>query len=207
MNHTIKLCLAVAGALAFAACGPGAQIGGDKQGAAEALYAAGAPAAGSTNATGQPINITLTGDTTVSCRYGGTAELKNFSLNVDTSAGATEGATFSLVYNKCGAVHSAAGVAVFDGTFTVNQAVVANGSGASVKQSFKGKVTVGGAFSDFLDANITESVDATKLTATSGGVDVSLIGTLADDSGSYTYDESVAVTADNLTVKVMASKQ
>jgi hypothetical protein len=205
MIRTIKMCLAVGGALAMAACGPGAKLGGGKQGAAEALYAAGAPAASSTNA-GQPINISLTGDTTVSCRYGGTASLQNFALDTSTtSTGANVGAKFTLAYNKCGAAQSSAGVAVFDGSYDVTQAIVADPGAATVKQSFKGKVTVSGAFDDFLQADITEDVDAQHLTATTGSVSVSLVGTLSDSSGDYTYNESVDVTANNLQVQATAT--
>jgi hypothetical protein len=189
----------------MAACAPGAKLGGDKQGAASALYAAGAPASSSTNAS-QPINISLTGDTTVSCRYGGTASLQNFALDTTTSAtGANVGAKFTLAYDHCGAAKSSAGTAVFDGSFDVTQAIVADTGTASVKQTFKGKVTVGGAFDDFLQADITEDVDAQHLTATTGSVSVSLVGTLSDSSGDYTYNEAVDVTADNLQVQASAT--
>jgi hypothetical protein len=199
---TIKLCLVVGAALAFAACGPGAKIGNDKQGAAEALFAASGPSVGSTDAVPQPINITLQGEKTVSCLYGGTATFKNFSIVTDSGSA---GGKFTLAYDHCGATKSSQGVATFDGSFDVTQSIVTTNSSADLQQSFKGKVTVGGAFDDFLQADITESIDATKLSATSGSVVFALTGSLADSSGSYTFNqnESVTVAPGNLSVKLV----
>lgn len=201
---TIKMCLALGAALAFAACGPGAKIGNDKQGAVEALYAASGPTAGSTDAAGQPINITLNGEASVSCRYGGTATFKNFSVVTDSG---NAGAKFSMAYDHCGATKSSAGIATFDGAFDVTQSIVTSSSSANLQQTFKGKVTVGGAFDDFLQADITESIDATKLTATSGSVAFVLKGTLADSSGNYTYNENETVTVSPGNLSAQLTKQ
>jgi hypothetical protein len=201
---TIQTAVIFAGAFSLVACGPGAKIGNGKQGAAEALFAAGQPAAtsmGNTNT--QPVNFTLTGDTSIACRFGGSAALKAFSIVTDTgSSGVTSGAKFTLEYDHCGAVQSSAGTAIYDGSFDVTQSVATASDSVAIIQTFKGKVTVGGAFDDFLQADVSENVATSALTATSGGVSVNLVGTLADSSGSYDFNESVSVTAGNLSVQV-----
>ena len=71
-----------------------------------------------------------------------------------------------------------------------------------IAQTFKGKITFDGAFNDFLEADIVQSVDVSSLRAAPVQVSVILKGTLTDSSGTYTYDEAVNVTAGNLSVQV-----
>ena len=201
MIRTIKTCL-VGAALVLVACGPGAKIGGGKQGAAEALYAASGPTSGSTSRTQGVIDVTLS-DLSVACRFGGDATMKNFVLKVDTAGlGANVGQQFDMAYNNCGAVKTDVGVANLNGSFKLVQAVQTSTSAVSVSQTFKGKVTFDGAFDDFLEADIVQSVDASALSSGSGQVSVVLKGTLTDSSGTYTYDEAVNVTAGTLSVQV-----
>lgn len=201
MNHTIKMCL-MGAVLSLVACGPGAKIGGGKQGAAEALYAASGPTKGSTDRNASGIDVTLT-DLSVSCQFGGKAILKNYVLQTDPSGtGTSIGAKYTVAYEKCGAVKTEAGVAELNGGWEVVQAIQSTTASAKVAQTFKGKVTYNGAFDDFLEADISQSVDVTALGSTGGTVAVVLKGTLTDSSGTYTYDEAVNVTAGNLSVQV-----
>ncbi|MBK7858196.1 MAG: hypothetical protein IPJ65_06145 [Archangiaceae bacterium] len=202
MNRTIKMS-GLGLALALVACGgPGAKIGSGKQGAAEALFAAAAPTKGSSNRTAQGIDVSLQ-DLKVTCEFGGQATLANYLLQVDTSGtGATTGAKYTVKYDQCGLAKTSAGVAVYDGQWDVTQSTAVGSAGVQVKQTFKGKVTVTGAFDDFVDADVTQSVDVSALGQSGGSVSVVLKGTIADTSGSYTYDEAVNVTAGNLSVDV-----
>lgn len=202
MIRTIKMCL-VGAALSLVACGPGAKIGGGKQGAAEALYASSGPTSSSTSRTQGVVIDVMLSDLSVPCRFGGDALLKNYVAKVDTSSvGANVGAQYDVAYNNCGAVKTEVGVANLNGGFKLVQAVQTSTSGVSVSQTFKGKVTFDGAFQDFLEADIVQSVDASSLASGTGQVSVILKGTLTDSSGTYTYDEAVSVTAGTLSVQV-----
>ncbi len=202
MNHTIKMCL-MGAALTLVACGPGAKIGGGKQGAAEALFAASGPTSGASdrNQQGIVIDVKLQ-DLAVACRHGGEAVMKDFTLKVDTSTplSANVGQNYDMAYNNCGAVKTEVGVANLNGSFKLVQTVATTSGSASVSQSFKGRITFDGAFNDFLDADIVQTVNASALATGTGSVSVVLKGTLTDSSGTYTYDEAVNVTAGSLSV-------
>jgi hypothetical protein len=201
MIRTIKTCLWGA-ALVLLACGPGAKIGGGKQGAAEALFAASGPTKGSTDRTAQGIDVTLK-DLSVSCQYGGQATLKSFVLQVDTTLnGATSGAHYTMAYDHCGAAKTDVGVAEYNGQWDVTQATMVATGTIKLQQTFKGKVTVNGAFDDFVDADVSQSIDVSSLGATGGTVAVNLVGKISDSSGTYNYNEMVNVTAGNLSVQV-----
>jgi len=201
MNRTIKMCLGVA-SLSLVACGPGAKIGGGKQGAAEALFAASGPTKESTNPS-QGIDI-MVKDRSIACQYGGTATLKNFTLKTDTvgGVGSNVGAQYDVSYENCGASNSEAGKVVLAGAWQATQSIQQSTGTVKVAQTFKGKLTFGGAFDDFLDADIVQSVDVNALGTGTGTVAVVLKGTLTNSSGTYTYDEAVNVTAGNVSVAV-----
>jgi hypothetical protein len=201
MNHTIKMCL-MGAALTLVACGPGAKIGGGKQGAAEALFAASGPTSGASdrNQQGIVVDVKLQ-DLAVACRHGGEAVMKDFTLKVDSSQlGANVGSNYDMAYNNCGAVKTDVGVANLNGSFKLVQTVATTTGSASVQQSFKGRITFDGAFNDFLEADIVQSVNASALASGTGAVSVVLKGTLTNASGTYTYDEAVNVTAGSLSV-------
>src|SRR6185295_7076296 len=92
------------------------------------------------------------------CQFGGDAKLA-FAVSVDPSL---VGAKYNIAYNNCGAVKGAAGVANLNGSFDITQSVATTAGSASISQAFKGKVTFGGAYDDFLDADITQSVDVSS---------------------------------------------
>lgn len=203
MNHTIKMSvLAAALTLVGTACGPGAKIGGGKQGAAEALFAASQPTTGAVDRNMQPIDINFSGEVTVGCKFGGSATMKGFQLLTGTAGSTNIGQKFTLAYNNCGAVKTDVGVANFNGAFDVNQTVQAGSGAVNIAQTFKGKVTVDGAFDDFLDADISQKVSATALSATGGGVSIELVGSLETSTDKHTFNESVSVTPGNLSVLV-----
>ena len=99
----------------------------------------------------------------------------------------------------------AAGVAIYNGSFTVTQAVIASSSGASVDQTFKGRIEVQGAFNDFIEADVKQSVSVTGLSSSSGAVSMKLVGTIKTSEGTNTFNEDVNVTAGGQ-IAVAASK-
>lgn len=181
------------------ACGPGAKIGGGKQGAAEALLAASGPTKAGSDRASTPVDVTA--NLSFKCPQGGTAELTAFHINVGVGVGANVSQEFTLNYKNCGLANSSAGVAVYNGSLTVAQQVIAASGSASVDQSFKGKVLVQGAFDDFLNADVVQKVAVTAL-AGSGQVSMTLKGTVETSSGSYTFDEAVNVTGSSITAEV-----
>lgn len=198
MTKQILVTMSVLAALS--ACGPGAKVGGGKQGAAQALMAASAPTkAGSDKASG---GVDLTGAVSYTCPEGGNAQLQDFTTDVSTGTTVSVSQKFNIVYQGCGLAKSEAGTAAYDGTLAVVQKVVTGAAGVTVEQTFSGKVTIGGAFDDFLDVSATQKIDVASLGANGGSVSMHLDGTVADTSGSYTYNEQVDVTAGSIVVDV-----
>jgi hypothetical protein len=188
--------------LSFCACGPGAKISGGKQGAAEALFAASSVTKGGTPAGS---GIDLTGSISVACPEGGSASLHNFSLITNTlGGGANVGESFTADYNNCG-VKTDLGTSVIKGSVSVDQTIAVTSGSTNIDQTIKGKLEMGGATSDFLDIDISQKIAVSALTQTSGGVSMTLKGSLKDTEGSWTYDEAVSVTPGKITVTVEAA--
>ena len=197
MRH---LALAVA-ALGLVACGSGGvKIGGGKEGAAQAMYAATQPTQDSKASTG---GFNLFGSVSAACSRGGEVKLKDFNFNISVGTGsAGTDIGYTAEYVNCKNATSEAGDAVLNGTLSVANLTSASSSGAVVRQSFKGKLQVGGAFNDFLDADIVQEVSA----GTSNGpmVSVLLKGTIANSGGSYSYNESVNVESGKISIDISA---
>lgn len=196
MNTRTMMAMAVA-AVAMSACGGAAKVGGGKQGAAQALHAMSGPTKASANRAATPVDLT---DLSVSCAKGGTAKLSNFAATVDTSGGGVKVVqSFTMELAACGLATSEAGDALYTGSVNVAQSVITDAAGVHVDQSFKGKVTLSGAFDDFLDTDVSEKVDVAQLGA-SGNVSVVLKGSLTTSSGSYAYDEAVNVNGGSIAI-------
>ncbi|MBM4776993.1 MAG: hypothetical protein GQE15_04750 [Archangiaceae bacterium] len=200
-----KIVLIALGTLALVGCGGTAKIAGGKEGAAQAFFAASSASSAGANRSASPADIT--GSASWKCPEGGEASLSGFSLNVNTGGGtgATVNQSFTIKYTNCGAAKSAAGVAVYNGSFTVTQSVIAGASGASVDQTFKGRIEVQGAFNDFIEADVKQSVSVTGLSSSSGAVSMKLIGTITTSEGTNTFNEDVNVMAGGQ-IAVAASK-
>jgi hypothetical protein len=70
------------------------------------------------------------------------------------------------------------------------------GASGNVTQTLKGKVDFGGAFNDFIDANIKETVGWSSLGTSGAQVTVTLDGTINTSTQNYSYaNESVQITA------------
>lgn len=196
--------IAVFGAvLVLSACGQGAKIGGGKQGASEAFLAASQATKGGADKAGQKA---ATGEITVSCSGGGSATLKGFQVVLGSGGILDVGQSFDAVYNDC-RVSTESGPASMNGTLSVVQTVkVATGT-VDIDQAMKGKLTWMGAIDDFLEMDITQKVQAAALTKTSGGVGMYLKGKLIDSEGTFTFDESLEVTAGKITLSASSTKK
>ena len=198
---TKRLLTTVAVTSMLTACGGAAKIGG-KDGAAQAVHALSSPTqSAAQRASGGVLMTDISGD----CAKGGTVKLANFAEKIDVSGGVSFTQTFNMTLTNCGLATSAQGDALYNGTVQVSQKVVTGASGVKVEQHFKGSVSIGGAFSDTLDTDVTESVILTDL-GKSGSVSIVLKGTVTTSTDSYTFDESVNVTAGTIAVEVAGSK-
>jgi hypothetical protein len=190
----MKKLLVALGTLGLMACGGTAKIGGGKDGAAQAFFAASSATSAGANRSAQPLDIT--GSIAWKCPEGGEASLSGFGASVNTGGGgATVAQNFTVTYRNCGAARSDVGVAIYNGSFTVTQSVVTGTSGVSVDQQFKGRIEVQGAFNDFIEADVRQQVSVTGLSSTGGAVSMKLIGTIKTSTESFSYNEDVNVTA------------
>lgn len=194
MKTMMTVAIAAFSAMSMLACGGGAnaKVGGGKEGAAQALAAASAPTKASSERSATPVN--LTGDLDWACPHGGSAKLTGFQdVNVQGGVGVTVAQSFRITYENCGLAQSDVGTALYSGTLDVTQQVDVSADGVFLDQQLKGRLTIGGAFDDFLDTDVTQRVAVTALDGT-GSVDMELKGSLANASGSYSYDGSISVT-------------
>ncbi|MDP1825229.1 MAG: hypothetical protein Q8L48_18365 [Archangium sp.] len=193
-----RILMVVVSSFAMMACGPGAKIDG-KQGAAEALFAGSQPTKANTAAS--PVDISA------NCPEGGTASITGAGVSVNIGGGgAGVGTNFNMKYNGCGVARSDLGVAIYNGELTFSQNITAASGNASISQAFKGRVLVQGAYDDFLDVDVSQQVAVGDLGASGTGVSVILKGTISTTEGTFTYDESINVTAGKISAKINASK-
>lgn len=195
-----RVLMVVVGSLAMMACGPGAKIDG-KQGAAEALLAASQPSKAKADPSATPVD--LTGGVNFKCPEGGSAEFAGASISI---GGGNVSTGVTLSYKGCGLAKSDVGVAIFNGDMTFSQSVQTGSSALAVNQSFKGKVLVQGAYDDFLDADVTQSVNVGDLGAAGTGVTMTLKGTIATSEGTFTFDDTLTVTQGTISAKIAANK-
>jgi len=142
-----------------------------------------------------------------SCPHGGSATLGAFTQSIEpTATGGVVSQKFTVTYVNCGLAESAAGVAIYNGSFSVSQRVSGSNTGGSVSQQFSGRVTIGGAFDDFLEADVSQEVSGSSALESATG-SVKLVGKLTNSSGTYSYDESVNVAGSKLEVSSSSSQQ
>lgn len=190
-----RIVVLVAGSFALTACGPGAKIDG-RQGAAQALFAASQPTKAKADSSSSPVD--LTGSISWTCPEGGTANISGASINVgggDVSTGVT------LTYNNCGLAKADVGVAKFNGDLTFSQKTELSSSELSLEQGFKGKLTVEGAFDDFLLVDVVQKIKLSDLDAKSGSISMTLVGDIATSEDAYSFNEAVTVTPGSISAK------
>ena len=188
-------------ALALTACGgSGAKLAGGKEGAAQALFMASQAGSSALSAasTGRRASANRPSmDMSADCAKGGKVTLR---FDVDESADYSEGGEFSyeLDYDGC----NQDGRNAFDGTLLTSLVTDAVDSESfSMATKLKGKLDISGEVDDFIDADITQSLDfdLADLEAGVGTVVVRLSGTIKTSTATYTYDGSpVTVTVGEL---------
>ncbi len=192
MTRFIRLSILAVASAALVACGGGAKLGGGKEGAAQALFAASQPAAkgGQGNllqslASGA---ITVDAGASVDCLKGGSVKLKVDLSSIDQNSGKFK---YEIEYKGC----SQDGINEFDGKMSMEFSVVTDGTtSASISMRLKGKIEISGEIDDFIDADVTETIDVTATGANSGTVTVKINGTIKTSEGSYSYlNEAISI--------------
>jgi hypothetical protein len=170
-----RLLFVAVGAAMLIACG-GKPLAANKEAAAQALF--GASQGTSAQRASSGANGAAVFSVTVNCASSG-----KMSFNYDVSGTDQSAmASYDLVFDGCSQ----------DGknwmTGHLNTAMTASSSSEfSMDLTLAGRVSFSGEVSDFVDANVTESITATALSATTGSVTIQLNGTITTSSGTYTY--------------------
>ncbi|HEX8822846.1 MAG TPA: hypothetical protein VF794_23165 [Archangium sp.] len=198
MTRFTRLTMLSAMAAGVVACGGGAQLGGGEEGAAQAAFQASKPM-GRTGRTSQKlldkalasgaVNVTLT----AKCTQGGKATLKADL----TQVGQNGAIHYSVTYDDC----SEDGRNEYNGTMAASMRFDADLSLGTLSfiTTMKGKLTIEGEVSDFIDADVTLTMDFNATSARAGNVQLVLDGTVKTSTGSYTYaNESLSITAGEL---------
>lgn len=192
--NAIRLSMIAAVALTLTACG-GAKLGGGKQGAAEALFQASGPAS---SARGAAARLYTSGATSVETKVQG-QKSGSVTLSIDTSSTSNIGdLAMTLKYDN----FSDDGKNYYSGQMTMTMHfdfnITDTTASGSVALTMKGRVDISGEISDFVDADVTETVAFNALKDQSGTVSIKLNGTIATSSESYVYtNEEVTFTADH----------
>jgi uncharacterized beta-barrel protein YwiB (DUF1934 family) len=189
----IRLSVLAVACAALVACGDsGAKLGGGKEGAAKALFEASQPAGkgGQGNLMkALASGATVDAEVSVNCAEGGSVKLKLDLTSIDQNSGSFK---YELEYNGC----NEDGVNEFDGKMTMEFKFATDGTTtAKVELKLKGKIEISGEIDDFIDADVTETIDVAATGANSGSVTVKLNGTIKTSEESYSYaNESLTIT-------------
>ena len=193
MLRPIRSVLLASLALALTACGgSGAKLAGGKEGAAQALFMATQAGSGAMTAAGSGRRVSATRvapemDMSVDCAKGGKVSM---SFDFDESADYSNGGelAYTLDYDGC----SQDGRNSFDGTLlsSIVTDVDAGNESFSMATKLKGKLDISGEVDDFVEADITQSMDfdLSDVQSGTGTVVVRLFGTIKTSTATYTYD-------------------
>ena len=191
MKNAIRLSMVAAVALVMTACGGGAKLGGGKQGAAEALFQASGPAA---SANGTTAKLLQSGATTGTITVKGQ---KSGSATLDFDVSDPDAASGFLVYNVKYDNFSDDGKNFYSGNMEMKFKFDFTQTSGSMTLTLKGKINISGEISDFIDADVTQTVSFTALSEQSGTVSVTLNGRISTSTETHTYNnENITFTAD-----------
>jgi hypothetical protein len=200
MTRFTRLTMLSAMAAGLVACGGGAKLGGGKEGAAQAAFRASQPAARGGQTSQQLLEKALASGATnvsfsASCANGGKANLTLDATNI----GQNGEFNYSVSYDNC----NEDGKNEYNGTMAMSFKVtsdISNGTiSASIITGMKGKLTIEGDVSDFIDANVKLTMDVSATATRSGSVKLVLDGTVKTTEGNYVYaNETLNITAGEL---------
>ncbi|HEX8701047.1 MAG TPA: hypothetical protein VF815_19540 [Myxococcaceae bacterium] len=198
MSRFLRLSVLAVAAAALVACGGdeeqqvGAKLGGGKQGAAQALFEASQPA--SQGGQGGLLQALVSGaagvgtEVTVNCAKKGSVKLKLDLTSGNDTSGSLK---YELEYNAC----NEDGANQFDGKLAMELKFAATETSAALELKLKGRIAISGEIEDYLDADVTETIDVMATGKDSGSVTVKLNGTIATSTESYVYNnESITIT-------------
>jgi len=186
MTRFTRLTMLSAMAAGLVACGGGAKLGGGKDGAAQASYQASKPTGRFGQTSQQLVEKALASGAatlalTADCSKGGKVSLK---LDVDT-VGQNGALNYDVTYDDC----SEDGKNEYNGTVATSLrfAIDENFSSFSFITTMKGKLTIEGEISDFVDMDTKLTMDISATSATAGNVKMVIDGTVKTSTGTYTY--------------------
>jgi hypothetical protein len=192
MTRFTRLTMLSAMAAGLVACGGGAKLGGGKEGAAQAAFQASQPAGRGGNTAQQLLDQALaSGATSISisadCAKGGKA-----SLVLDTNTIGQDGSfNYTVKYEAC----NEDGKSEYNGTMAISMRFSPDPSGSlAFVIGMKGKLTLEGEISDFIDADVRLTMDFTATSTRSGTVRLVADGFIKTSEGNHTYDSSQPLT-------------
>jgi hypothetical protein len=179
---TMKTLMLACSVVLLAACGGGAKLGGGKEGAAQALYGPSEATASALQSQRSPLGAGINVDTTVDVKgkTSGTAKVK-LTLSAEKPFDGT--AEAQVTYDQ----FNQDGKNTYNGSLTFKLTTSAGAGTLTLTQSIKGKVTLSGEVSDFLDVDVTQTLSGTA-TPTSGKITVVLNGTIETSTEKYVYN-------------------
>jgi hypothetical protein len=199
MTRFTRLTMLSAMAAGLVACGGGAKLGGGKEGAAQAAFQSSQPAGRGSN-TGQSLvkqalasgAATLT--LTANCAKSGKVSLALDTTNTDSQTGTLN---YTVTYDAC----NEDGKNAYNGTMATSMKIAVDPSytSGSLTMGMKGKLTIEGEISDFVDADVRMTMDFAATSAHSGSVKLVLNGTIKTTDGNYVYaNETLNISAGEL---------
>jgi hypothetical protein len=197
MTRMIRWMAVSAMALGLTACGGGAKLGGNKEGAAQAAFQASQPAGRGHTKSGQALidqalaSGALSITVSANCATSGSVH-----LTLDANATPRVG-TFSYVvrYDAC----NEDGQNEYDGEMTTTMGLGFDIDNHNVSGAFviglKGKLTIEGEISDFIDTDVRLSMDFSATSLRTGSVKLVVDGTIKTSTQTYIYSKEVIATS------------
>lgn len=192
----LKMAVLGVAAVALASCGgeSGKAIGSKEDAAkvAQRLGAMGASAQPSPAGSGHKL---FSGKTTVDGKSG-SAEV-SYTMNVEMSGtGTSVDYALDILFKG----FSPDEVNTYDGTekltYKIDASSTGSSSSAKVAMKLEADLKVSGEYAADYKANVTMTIDASSMSATSGSVTMVLDGTITADGATYTYEnETITVSA------------
>ncbi|WNG19927.1 hypothetical protein [Cystobacter fuscus] len=198
MTRMIRLLAVSAVALGLTACGGGAKLGGDKEGAAQAAFQASQPvgrnqASKTANAlleqalSSGALSVTVSAD----CAESGKVHL---TLKADATPWVMGALSYTIRYDAC----NEDGENEYNGEVTTTVVAGFDLDGKIKFGAFyiamKGKLTIEGEISDFIDTDVRLSMELTATSKRSGNVELVVDGTIKTSNHNFTYSKEVIAT-------------
>ncbi|AKJ06393.1 hypothetical protein ATI61_105620 [Archangium gephyra] len=189
MSRLTRLTILSALTLGLVACGGGAKLGGGEEGAAQAAFQASQPVGRNGNKTADALvrQALASGALTVSvsydCHKGG-----KVSWGVDlTNVGQDGTFNYDVTYDHCNedGKNEYNGKMVYAMRFAIDPTL----QSFAFITTMKGRLTIEGEISDFIEADVAMSVELNATSAHSGNVMLVIDGTIKTSEGSHVYTQ------------------